>query len=88
MSPAAAANVEESGASPTDDVLALLGGTRTKASLLAECLDGADDDRAEGWRDYVDAVCDAALSRARRQASRTGERFGLQRLEEAGVDID
>jgi hypothetical protein len=26
------------------------------AELLARCLDGADDDRADAWRDYVDAV--------------------------------
>lgn len=26
------------------------------AALLAVCLDGADDDRVQGWRDYVNAL--------------------------------
>jgi hypothetical protein len=34
-------------------------GSITAESLLAHCLDGADADRADGWRDYVAAVVEA-----------------------------
>lgn len=53
-------NVEEAGINPMDDVTALRSGEQTRESLLAACLDGADDDRVEGWRDYVAAVAAAA----------------------------
>jgi hypothetical protein len=32
----------------------------TRDELLAHCLDGADEDRREGWEDYVSAVVAAA----------------------------
>jgi hypothetical protein len=49
---------EETGTDPDAvraDVDAVRAGM-SAAELLARCLDGADDDRADAWRDYVDAV--------------------------------
>lgn len=43
-----------------DDISRLALATVTAEDLLAECLDGADDDRQAGWVDYVNACCDAA----------------------------
>lgn len=57
---AAAVNVEETGIDPSDDVQRLRAGEVTPEVLMAECLDGADDDRVDGWREYVDNVADAA----------------------------
>lgn len=59
MSLAAAKNVEECGVDVEADVVAVRGG-KPAESLLAECLDSADDDRVSGWRDYVDAIAVAA----------------------------
>jgi hypothetical protein len=56
LSPAAQLNVEETGCDPLDDLAALRDGRHTAASLLALCLDGADEDRVTGWREYVDAL--------------------------------
>lgn len=52
--------IEETGVDPTDDLDALRCGRMTAADLLARCLDGADADRAEGWRDYVSALARCA----------------------------
>lgn len=35
-------------------------GPQFKGDFLAHCLDGADADREQGWRDYADALFDAA----------------------------
>jgi hypothetical protein len=51
-------NVQESGVVPQDDIDALRSGEHTAESLLAYCLDGADDDRVQGWKEYVSAVVD------------------------------
>lgn len=56
MSTAAAANVEEAGVSVTADVAAVSAGDLSPADLLAQCLDGCELDRVDGWRDYVYAV--------------------------------
>lgn len=56
MSRAAATNVEETGVDVAADLAALRSGEHTAESLLAHCLDGADEDRVEGWRDYVSAL--------------------------------
>lgn len=61
MSNAAVENAEETGADPLEDIAAIRSGEHTRESLLAYCLDGADDDREVGWRDYVDSVVDAAF---------------------------
>lgn len=42
------------------DVSACVAG-RTSAELLAACLDGADEDRVQGWEEYVSAVTAAAV---------------------------
>jgi hypothetical protein len=60
FSPAAQANVDETGSDVAADIAALRSRAHTRESLLAHCLDGADEDRAEGWREYVAAVCEAA----------------------------
>ncbi|MCA9536391.1 MAG: hypothetical protein KC593_22065 [Myxococcales bacterium] len=63
LTAAALANLEELGLDDDDiraDVDALRTGKRTRDAFLAECLDGADEDREEGWRDYVSAVASAA----------------------------
>lgn len=60
LSFAAAQNVEETGCSPREDIAALQAGTLTRETLLAHCLDGADDNRVQGWRDYVEDIAIAA----------------------------
>lgn len=55
----AAEAVREAGVSPSADVARIRAGLTSEA-LLAECLDGADPDRVEGWRDYVAAVFEVA----------------------------
>lgn len=44
------------------DLAALREGKHTAESLLAYCLDGADEAEAEGWREYVEAVVAAVRS--------------------------
>lgn len=61
---AAIQNIEETSADVAADVAALRSGAHTRESLLAHCLDGADDDRAQGWHEYVDAVVAAAAAPA------------------------
>lgn len=53
-------NIAETGCDPFGDVAALAAGRHTVRTLLAHCLDGADQDRVQGWREYVAAVSDAA----------------------------
>lgn len=60
LSRTAAENVIETGCDIDADIAALRSGAHTEATLLAHCLDGADDDRKEGWRDYVRAIACAA----------------------------
>lgn len=59
MSAAAAECVQEAGSDVQTDLVCLSSGERTRATLLEECLNCADDDRVQGWHDYVDALCDA-----------------------------
>ena len=44
------------------DVARLTAGEVTREQLLAECLDGDDDDLAGDWEDYVSSVVAAAAS--------------------------
>jgi hypothetical protein len=60
FSRAALESIFETGIDPRADIAALRAGTHTEASLLAHCLDGADEDREEGWRDYVEVCVVAA----------------------------
>jgi len=60
MTIAAARNLEETGTDVAADLAALRAGTMTRDALLAHCLNGADEDRVEGWREYVEAVSAAA----------------------------
>lgn len=64
FSVAACEFAEETGSNIEADVARVLLGT-TEAELLAECLDGADEDRVAGIRDYVAAVI-ACAERATR----------------------
>lgn len=56
FSRAALENIEETGANWRRDLEQLLGGSHTPATLLEFCLDGAEPDREQGWRDYVAAL--------------------------------
>lgn len=59
LTTAAQRNVDETSTDVAADIAALRAG-KTPGALLADCLDGADDDRIEGWREYVAAVAAAA----------------------------
>ncbi len=52
----AAENIEEVGQDVLEDLQALRSGKLTKETLLGLCLEGVDEDRVEGWRDYVAAL--------------------------------
>ena len=56
--------IDETGCDPESDLMALTTGEHTPESLLAHCRDGADEDRVQGWRDYVDALVAAREARA------------------------
>lgn len=60
FSAAALENVQETGCDPHTDLNDLISGDRTAESLLDHCLDGADADRVQGWREYVDTLVAAA----------------------------
>lgn len=53
---AAIENIEETDADWTHDLQRLRDGSTTPEALLDFCLDGADPDRVQGWRDYVDGL--------------------------------
>jgi len=58
-----AARVAE-GIDPLEDVFRIRAGLADRASLLAECLDGVDDDAtAVAWHDYVDEIVAEAACR-------------------------
>jgi hypothetical protein len=42
------------------DIERIRDGLCTRGRLLTDCLDGANDDCAQGWRDYVEAVVEAS----------------------------
>lgn len=54
FSHAAQLNIDETGISPHTDVVALRAGLTAPEKLLADCLDGAENDRVQGWTDYVE----------------------------------
>jgi hypothetical protein len=56
LSPAAQANVDQTGVNPERDVDAVRRGDHTRQTLLDQYIDNAEDDRVQGWRDYVDAI--------------------------------
>ena len=60
---AALENINATGIDPETDVLRLMAG-ESEESLLAECLDGADDDARDGWAEYVAAVVHMAEARS------------------------
>ena len=47
---------EEAGVDPNDDFKNLLSGAITEDELLQECLEAADEDRRDSWREYVDTM--------------------------------
>ena len=70
MTRAALENLAEVGTvNPLSDVAEVQEGRHDRTSLLAACFDGAEEDRAQGWRDYVDAVIAAS-------GDDTAERYG------------
>lgn len=62
LTPAALANLEETGTDWREDMAALRCGGTTEEALLEHCLDGADEDRVEGWREYVSALVAAVAA--------------------------
>jgi hypothetical protein len=60
FSQAAQESIKETGIDPAEDIAAIRSGKLTEEGLLARCLDGADEDRAEGWNEYVATVVSAA----------------------------
>ena len=65
FTPAAASNIEETGIDADEihrDVRSICNGDSSEYALLGRCLDGADPDRVEGWRDYVSAIVAAAAA--------------------------
>jgi hypothetical protein len=56
FSPAALANLNETGTEWRQDLDDLASDLVSTDELLARCLDGADADREQGWNDYVDAL--------------------------------
>lgn len=62
LTPAALANLAETGTDYRRDLAALRSGATTEEALLEHCLDGADDDRVEGWREYVSALVAAVAA--------------------------
>ncbi len=57
--------IDETGIDFMADVHRLREGTVGAMALILECLDGVDDDRHQGWYDYVDAVVAYAIKRGR-----------------------
>jgi hypothetical protein len=49
-------NIEESGVSVREDLQHIRAGLWSESTLLSHCLDGADEDREQGWIEYVDAL--------------------------------
>lgn len=60
LTKAAAQFVEECGVDVVADLRQLHAGRSTRETLLTGCLEGADEDREDGIREYVSAVCEAA----------------------------
>lgn len=56
----AALNIEEGSVDIAADVARVRAGLVTAEELLSQCVNGADDDRVQGWREYVSAVVAAA----------------------------
>lgn len=63
FSAASLENIQETGCDVQADLTALVQGSTTEDALLEHCLDGADEDRETGWREYVAELrrCAAAL---------------------------
>ncbi len=66
--------MEETSTDVAADVARLRSGEITRDALLAECLDGADEDRVEGWREYVEAVSAAAGPLSAKKAGKPRKR--------------
>ena len=57
---AAQENMDEAGVDATHDLSEIAAGLWSPESLLEHCLEGADEDREQGWREYVSALFAAA----------------------------
>ncbi len=53
FSDAAQRNIDELAVDPESDRAEIIRDGTTEAEFLAFCLDGADPDRRQGWRDYA-----------------------------------
>lgn len=52
----AARNVEECSVDVAADVELLRSGRESPVSILETCMEGAEADRRDGWREYVSAI--------------------------------
>jgi hypothetical protein len=57
---AALENIEETDCEALDDLAKIRDGRLNRETLLLACLDGAEPDRVQGWRDYVGEICRVA----------------------------
>lgn len=57
---AAQQNIDETGINPENDIAGIRSGVLTYNLLLVHCLNGASDDRVQGWKEYVETVCEIA----------------------------
>lgn len=55
LTTAALENVEATGINPSEDLESLIAG-ETVESLLARCLNQADPEYIQGWREYVETL--------------------------------
>lgn len=62
FSKAALECIEETDPEVLADMDKVRSGLLSRETLLMACLDGADDDRTRGWRDYVDEIVRVAQS--------------------------
>ncbi len=60
MTDAAQRNVEETNCDVQLDLWELRNGKTTPAKLLVDCYFGADDDRLQGWSEYVSTLTSLA----------------------------
>jgi hypothetical protein len=56
FTPAAHEAIAETGGDYHTDLHSLRTGKLTAETLLAHCLNGADPDRVDGWKEYVSAL--------------------------------
>jgi hypothetical protein len=88
---AATTNLIETGVDWASDWRALKAGETTPEALLEDCLAGADEDRAEGWREYVgtlEALLDVTTADIKRLRDSAGSAGDSKQVEICGRALD